>query len=51
VDILPLAYDGDPALLRGVVDLVNAVSRADAPWWHEETLDNLVGAIRHGWDG
>jgi GNAT superfamily N-acetyltransferase len=51
VDILPLAHDGDVALLQGVVDLENAVSAVDSPWWHEETLENLVGAIRHGWDG
>ena len=51
MDILPLAPDGEPALLRGVVDLANAVSRVDAPWWHPETLENLVGAMQHGWDG
>jgi len=51
VDISPLAHDGDTSLLEGVVALENAVNATDSPWVHDQTLEGLIGYLRHGWDG
>ena len=41
----------DQVLLEQVVDVANALRRADSPWEHPETLTNLRHGLRYGWDG
>jgi GNAT superfamily N-acetyltransferase len=34
-----------------LVEVANAVRRADSPWEHPKTLREYQGELRHGWDG
>jgi RimJ/RimL family protein N-acetyltransferase len=41
----------DQDAVRQLVEVANAVRRADAPWEHPKTLGEYQGELRHGWDG
>jgi GNAT superfamily N-acetyltransferase len=41
----------DTRAVEEYVDLVNAISAADAPWEHPATVTSVSGMIRRGWDG
>lgn len=41
----------DTAVVEEVVAYTCAVERVDSPWVHPTTATQLVGMMRHGWDG
>ena len=41
----------DRDAVRRLVDVTNAVRRADAPWVHPLTEHECVGELRHSWEG
>jgi RimJ/RimL family protein N-acetyltransferase len=41
----------DADAVRRLVEVANAVRRADSPWEHPKTLLEYQGELRHGWDG
>ncbi len=42
---------GDEAAVSCLVEVANAVRRADSPWEHPKTLREYQGELRYGWDG
>jgi GNAT superfamily N-acetyltransferase len=50
VEITQLSLDDDAAV-GAVVDVLEAVRRADCPAQHPHTARGYAGMLRHGWDG
>jgi len=41
----------DASTIAGVVELVNAAQKVEAPFLHPETTSGFAGTMRYGWDG